>query len=133
MTGRSLCGLVGNYFFDSCPTEPWKQGIYLVTKAASPMALQTSRNETSFVRVYPCNTLGSARLAVDGVVHGTGKDSDPSGSVEVQALLEAGLYAFFFFRAIESSDSEEEDDLASPSQTSISMQRHPRRRTLCAN
>lgn len=94
------------------------------------MALQTSRNETSFVRVYPCNTLGSARLAVDGVVHGIGKDSDPSGSF--QALDKAGLDAFLFFRAVESSDSEEEDDLASPSQTSISMQRHPRRRTLCA-
>ena len=96
------------------------------------MALQTSRNETSFVRVYPCNTLGSARLAVDGVVHGTGRDSDPSGSVKFHALDKAGLDAFFFFRAMESSDSEEEDDLASPSQTSISMQRHPRRRTLCA-
>lgn len=96
------------------------------------MALQTSRNETSFVRVYPCNTLGSARLAVDDVVHGTGRDSEPSGSVTFHALDKAGLDVFFFLRAIESSDSEEDDDLASPSQTSISMQRHPRRRTLCA-
>lgn len=97
------------------------------------MATQTSRNETSFVSVYPCNTLGSARLAVDDIDQGTGKDSDPSGSVDVEALVKVGLDALFFFRADESSDSEEEDDLASPSQTSISMQRHPRRRTLFAN
>lgn len=107
--------------------------IYLVTKAASRMAVQTSRNETSFVSVYPCNTLGSARLTVDGVVHGTGKLSSPSGSIEVEVLAKAGLDAFFFLRKLESSDSEEEDDLASPSQTSISMQRHPRRRTFLAS
>lgn len=97
------------------------------------MAVQTSRNETSLVSVYPCNTLGSGRLAVEDVFHGTGKDSNPPGSIEVEVLVKAGLDAFFFFRAAESSDSEEEDDLASPSQTSISMQRHPRRRTLFAN
>lgn len=97
------------------------------------MAVQTSRNDTSFVSVCPCNTLGSARLAVDDVVHGTGRDSDPSGSVEAETLVNAGLDALFFFRVVESSDSEEEEDLASPSQTSISMQRHPRRRTLFAN
>lgn len=97
------------------------------------MAVQTSRNETSFVSVYPCNTLGSARLAVDDVVHGIGKDRGPLGSVEVEVLVNAGLDPFFIFRAVKSSDSEEEDDLASPSQTSISMQRHPRRRTLFAN
>lgn len=107
--------------------------IYLVTKAASRMAVQTSRNETSFVSVYPCNTLGSARLTVDGVVHGTGKLSSPSGSIEVEVLAKAGLDAFFFLREVESSDSEEDNDLASPSQTSISMQRHPRRRTLLAS
>lgn len=104
--------------------------IYLVTKAVSRMAVQTSRNETSFVSVYPCNTLGSARLTLDDVVHGTGKDSRPSGSIEVEVLAEADLDAFFFLREFESSDSEDEDDLASPSQTSISMQRHPRKRTL---
>lgn len=107
--------------------------IYLVTKAASRMAVQTSRNEISFVSVYPCNTLGSARLTVDDVVHGTGKHSSPSGSIEVELLAKAGLDAFFFLREVESSDSEEEDDLASPSQTSISMQRHPRSRTLLAS
>lgn len=107
--------------------------IYLVTKAVSRMAVQTSRNETSFVSVYPCNTLGSARLTLDDVVHGIGKDSSPSGSIEVGVLAKADLDAFFFLREFESSDSEDEEDLASPSQTSISMQRQPRRRTLLAS
>lgn len=97
------------------------------------MAVQTSRNEISFVSVYPCSTLGSARLTMDDVAHGTGKDSSPSGFIEFEALAKAGLDAFFFLREAESSDSEEEEDLASPSQTSISMQRHPRRRTLLAS
>lgn len=83
--------------------------------------------------VYPCNTLGSARLTLGDVVHGTGKASSPSDSIEVEVFAKVDLDDFFFLREFESSDSEDEEDLASPSQTSISMQRHPRRRTLLAS
>ena len=43
------------------------------TNADSRIAAQTSRNETSFVRVYPCRTRGSARDAVESDCHGVGR------------------------------------------------------------
>lgn len=44
----------------------------MFTNAASRIAVHTSRNDTSFVSVWPCNTLGSARVVVDAVVQGVG-------------------------------------------------------------
>ena len=43
------------------------------TNAVSRIAAQTSRNETSFVKVYPCRTRGSARDAVESDCHGVGR------------------------------------------------------------
>lgn len=46
--------------------------------AASLIAIQTALNDTSFVSVYPCKTLGSARLVVVADVQGVGKFKDSS-------------------------------------------------------
>ena len=127
------------------PNQEYK---YLFTNAVSLIAAHTSRNDTSFVSVYPCRTLGSAWLTVEVDIHGVGIFSDSCCAVEqgLGAFSDGGsaLYlrgdnergicglnvCFFFLGVAEcSSVSEEEGDLASPSQTSISMQRHPWSRT----
>lgn len=61
------------------------------TNAESRIAAQTSRNETSLVSVYPCKTLGSARVVVENDCQGVGKASvSPSGvlSLEEEGDLE---------------------------------------------
>lgn len=110
-----------------------------MTKAASRIATQTSRNNTSLVNVYPCSTLGSALAAVEADCHGVGRLS-----VSPPALFPTGVsfsdsgfsrwgdsdrgkYLCFFSFAF--SSASEGDDLASPSQTSISIQRQSRSRT----
>lgn len=113
------------------------------------MAWQTSRKGTSFVRVCPWRTLGSARVAVEEEVHGVGMlkgSSVASGSACVEAAegfllrkclkspwleivsVTCGLNLCLFSSPDVLSISLE--DLGSPSQTSISMHLHPLKRTL---
>ena len=65
---------------------------YLFRKAASRMTWQTSRKGTSFVRVYPWRTLGSARVVVEAEVQGVGMfkgsfATSGSGGVEAAERL----------------------------------------------
>ena len=114
------------------------------------MAWQTSRKGTSFVRVCPWRTLGSARVAVEEEVHGVGMpkgSSAASGSGCVEAaepfLLRKRLKSpwleivsvtcglnLCLFSSLDVLPSSLEEDLGSPSQTSISMHLHPLERTL---
>ncbi len=117
---------------------------YLFTNAASRIAAHTSRNETSFVNVCPCNTLGSARMVVDAVVQGVGNERLLSPSVVVDLVGTGDSTSdscFFecdrwicgrnlcFFSSLASSLDSLFDFGGSPSQTSISMQRQLRSRT----
>lgn len=104
------------------------------------MAAQTSRKDTSFVKVYPCSTLGSALLS--GVCDFQGSGKVPAllpvkGAIsctecferrgDKERILSRNLCFFSSFGLLPVSKVL---DLGSPSQTSISIQRHPRRRTL---
>ncbi len=115
-------------------------GCYLVTNAFSLIAMQTSLNETSFVSVYPCKTLGSALVAVDAEVHGFGisSDSDLFSFCSCSSSASSTFECLNLSRALCTCDlipcgfppSDSISLLGSPSQTSISMQRQPRRRAL---
>lgn len=63
---------------------------YLWTNAASRMAMQTSRNGTSLVNVYPCNTLGSALVAVVADFQGVGRSSDSPPPKRLAAARASG-------------------------------------------
>lgn len=113
------------------------------------MAWQTSRKGTSFVRVCPWRTLGSARVAVEEEVHGVGmlKDSSAasgSGCVEaaegflLRKCLKGPWLEIFsatcglnlcLFSSPDVLSISLEEDLDSPSHTSISMHLHPLKRT----
>ena len=112
---------------------------YLVTKALCLIAMQTSRKDTSLVIVYPCKTRGSFCDAVDIDLHGVGKLKDSSCEI-VTGPGDSSLFRCFgrceendegryCLNLCVSSSPSLVDVLGSPSQTSISMQRHPRRRT----
>ena len=114
---------------------------YLVTNAFSLIAMQTSLKETSVVSVYPCKTLGSALVIVDAEVHGFGMSSDSvlassscvsnaSSTFECLNLSRAFCMCDLIPCDFPSSGPASRLVFGSPSQTSISMQRQPRRRAL---
>ena len=115
------------------------------------MAWQTSRKGTSFVRVYPWRTLGSARVAVEEEVQGAGMSKDSSAPSASGGVGAAELFSLWkclkgpwlenvsamcglnlcLFSSLDTLSTSSEEDLDSPSQTSISTHLHPRTRTLC--
>ena len=126
-----------------------EENIYLVINAASRIAMQTSRKGTSFVSVKPCNTLGSTLDSVEADVQGVGRLKS-SSLFSNAAITSSASFSFCpsfwkrlngpceprrpgmcglkrcFFSSPSCSDFER---CCSPSQTSISIQRQPRRST----
>ena len=114
------------------------------------MTWQTSRKGTSFVRVYPWRTLGSARVAVEEEVQGAGMSKGSSAVSNSGGVEAAELFSLWrclrgpwlenvvgmcglnlcLFSSLDILSASLEEDLGSPSQTSISMHLHPRTRTL---
>ncbi len=60
---------------EQCTSKLTITGRSELTNAESRIAAQTSRKETSLVSVYPCQTRGSARVAVETDCQGVGKAS----------------------------------------------------------